>query len=250
MLREELVAYMDTLLRIHEISDYGPQGLQVEGRAQVERVAVAVDAAIATIDGALAANADLLLVHHGIFWGSAQRLVGAHGEKVRRLLRADVNLYAAHLALDTHPQLGNNAELCRLLGLEVQEGYFSFQGTEIGLIGTPVVPLSFPDLVQRFTTAVAAPLKVEPYGPEKVARIAVCSGDAARSLTEAQARGCDTLVTGERDYTMAHAAREMGMNVLYGGHYATETLGVKALARHLAEKYGLLWAFIDNPVDL
>jgi len=250
MLRTELVSYLDDLLGIDQVNDYGPQGLQVEGKTEVGHVAVAVDAAIATIDKALAIEADLLLVHHGILWGGAQPLVGALGDKVRRLMLAEVNLYAAHLALDRHPQFGNNAELCRVLGLEVEQGYFSFQGVEIGVIATPGEPLSFRHLVQRFTVAITTPLKVEAYGTDMVSRVAVCSGDSVRSLPEAYARGCDTLITGERDYTMAHAAREMGMNVLYGGHYATETLGVKALGRHLAQKFALSWSFLDVPVDL
>ncbi|NOZ50372.1 MAG: Nif3-like dinuclear metal center hexameric protein [Chloroflexi bacterium] len=249
MLRDDLVAYLDEVLHIHTIHDYGPQGLQVAGRTQVGLLAVGVDAALATIDGALTAGADMLLVHHGVLWGEAQRLVGAYGRKLRRLITTDLNLYAAHLALDAHPQWGNNAELCRLLGLEIQAGYHAFQGVDVGVIAAPTTELTFVELAQRFHTAVAAPIQVDAYGPPRVRRLAVCSGDAARSLVEAQALGCDTLVTGERDYTMAHAGREMGMNVLYGGHYATETLGVKALARHLAVQFDLPWVFIDVPVD-
>ena len=249
MHRDTLVAYLDELLSIHTIADYGPQGLQVEGRRQIRRLAVAVDAAMTSIDEALAGGADMLLVHHGIFWGGPQPLVGAFGRKVRRLITEDLNLYAAHLALDVHPQWGNNAELCRLLGLEVEGGYNAYQGVDIGMIAHPEQPITFAELVQRFEQTIAPPLQVAAYGPANVRRVAVCSGDAARSLAEAQALGCDTLVTGERDYTMAHAPRELRMNVLFGGHYATETLGVQALARHLETRFGLPWFFVDIPVD-
>jgi dinuclear metal center YbgI/SA1388 family protein len=248
MNRSELVAYLDSLLNIHHFPDYGPQGLQVEGREAVRKLAVGVDSAHATIDGALAAGADLLLVHHGLFWGGPRPLTGAFGRKVRRLIRADLNLYAAHLALDAHPTLGNNAELCRLLGLTPVGSYHAYQGNDIGILAEPAAPLGFSDLVRAFTAALQAPLHVDASGPAQVRRVAVCSGDAARSLEEAHSRGCDTLVTGETDYTMAHTAGELGMNVLYGGHYATETLGVQAVARHLQEHFDLPWVFVDVPI--
>ncbi|MCX7853121.1 MAG: Nif3-like dinuclear metal center hexameric protein [Caldilineales bacterium] len=250
MLRAEIVAYLDNLLNIAAIPDYGPQGLQVEGRAEVHRVAVAVDVAHAAIDGALAAGADLLIVHHGLFWGEARRLVGAFGHKVRRLLTADLNLYAAHLALDLHPTLGNNAELCRLLGLRPVGTYYPYKGVDVGLVAEPVGTMTFDALLAAFTAALQPPLRVTAFGPEVVKRVAVCSGDAGRTLEAAHAQGCDTLVTGETDYTVAHLAEELGMNVLYGGHYATETLGVQALARHLQDQFGLPWGFVDVPVNL
>ncbi len=248
MKRTDLVAYLDDLLSIKTIADYGPQGLQIEGRKEINRLAVGVDTAHATIDGALAAGVDMLIVHHGIFWGPPKRLVGAFGYKVRRFFEADLNLYAAHLALDAHPTLGNNAELCRLLALTPTGSYFNFKGLDVGLIAEPDAPIPFAGLVARFTDALQPPLKADASGPELVRKIAVCSGDAARSLEEAFELGCDTLVTGELDYTMAHAPEELGMNVIYGGHYVTETLGVQALARHLNEEFGLPWAFVDVPV--
>jgi len=248
MKRTELVAYVDDLLSIKAIADYGPQGLQIEGREEVSKLAAGVDAAHATIDGALAAGADMLIVHHGVFWGPPKRIAGAFGAKVRRFIKADLNLYAAHLALDAHPVLGNNAELCRLLDLSPTGGYFNFKGLDVGIIAEPTAPVSFEALAARFAHALQPPLRVDAAGPEQVRRVAVCSGDAARSMEEAFDLGCDTLVTGELDYTMAHAPEEMGMNVIYGGHYVTETLGVQALARHLQETFGLPWAFVDAPV--
>ena len=250
MKRTELVAYLDDLLDIHAIADYGPQGLQIEGGEEVTKLAVAVDAAHAAIDGALAAGAEMLIVHHGVFWGPTKPLTGAFGFKVRRFFQADLNLYAAHLALDAHPDLGNNAELCRLLGLTPVGGYFNYKGLDVGVIAAPPQPLSFQTLAQRFAEVLQPPLRVEAHGPEEVRKAAVCSGDGARSMEEAHALGCDTLITGELDYTMAHAAEELGMNVIYGGHYVTETLGVQALARHLSEQFGLPWAFIDAPVAM
>lgn len=248
MNRDELAHHLDDLLNIHLIADYGPQGLQIEGRAQVNKLAVAVDAAHDAIDGALAADAGMLIVHHGIFWGPPKRLAGAFGRKVRRFIQSDLNLYAAHLALDLHPTLGNNAELCRLLDLQAVDTYFDYKGNDVGMIAEPLAAVSFADIAAKFSEKLQAPLKVDASGPEQVQRLAVCSGDAARSLEEALVRGCDTLITGELDYTMAHAPAELGMNVLYGGHYVTETLGVQALARHLHERFDLPWVFIDVPV--
>ena len=249
MRRDDLVEYLNDFLNINVIADYGPQGLQIEGRAEIDKLAVAVDAAHDSIDGALAAGVDMLLVHHGIFWGPPKRIAGAFGHKVRRFIESDLNLYAAHLALDLQPTLGNNAELCRLLDLQAVDTYFGYKGADVGVIAVPVTAASFADLVAKFGAALQAPLKIDASGPERVQRLAVCSGDAARSLEEAQARGCDTLITGELDYTMAHAPAELGMNVLYGGHYVTETLGVQALARHLHEQFGLPWVFVDVPVE-
>jgi len=250
MNRSDLVAYLDDLLNIHTTADYGPQGLQIEGREDVQSIAVGVDAAHETISGALAAGADMLIVHHGIFWGPPRRIAGAFGYKVRRFIEADLNLYAAHLALDAHPTLGNNAELCRLLNLSPVQGYFNYQGLDVGIIAEPEDgAVSLDTLISNFSQRVREPLKVERFGPEIVWRVAVCSGDAARSMEEAYELGCDTLITGELDYTMAHTPAELGMNVIYGGHYATETLGVQALARHLEDVFGLSWMFIDTPVD-
>ena len=248
--RADLVDYLDQLLDIQNIPDYGPQGLQIEGSEEVSRIAVAVDAAHAAIDGALAAGAEMLIVHHGIFWGPTRTLTGAFGAKVRRFIEADLNLYAAHLALDAHPDLGNNAELCRLLGLHPAGSYFNYKGVDVGIVAAPLKPLPFDTLVARFTEALQPPLRVQAFGPRTVHKVAVCSGDAARSMEEAHALGCDTLITGELDYTMAHAPEELGMNVIYGGHYVTETLGVQALARHLSDQFGLPWAFIDAPVPI
>ena len=248
MQRSELVSYLNTFLNIDAIADFGPQGLQIEGREKVDKIAVGVDAAHATIDGALAAGADMLIVHHGIFWGPSKRIAGAFGAKVRRFIQADLNLYAAHLALDVHPTVGNNAELCRLLELTPIDGYFNYKGLDLGIIAEPATPVSFQELIVRFGDALQPPLQAVAEGPTHVQKIAVCSGDAARSMEEAHDRGCDTLITGELDYTVAHAPEELGMNVLYGGHYLTETLGVQALARHLSNVFGLPWVFVDVPI--
>ena len=191
----------------------------------------------------------MLIVHHGIFWGPPQRIAGAYGRKVRRFIEADLSLYAAHLALDAHPTLGNNAELCRLLDLQPVGAYFNYKGTDVGILAEPVTEVTFGDLVRAFGAALQPPLRVDAYGSSQVRRVAVCSGNAVRSLEEAYGLGCDTMVTGETDYTMVHMPEELGMNVIYGGHYATETLGVQALARHLNEQFDLPYVFVDVPVD-
>ncbi len=174
MNRSDLVSYLDAILNLDAIPDYGPQGLQVEGREEVHRLAVGVDAAHPTIDGALAAGADMLIVHHGIFWGEVRRIAGAFGHKVRRLVRADLNLYAAHLALDLHPTLGNNAELCRLLGLHPAGTYFSYKGVDVGILAEPAGETTFAELATAFSQAVQPPLLVDASGPERVRWVAVC----------------------------------------------------------------------------
>jgi dinuclear metal center YbgI/SA1388 family protein len=250
MKRTELVEYLDDYLRIHDIRDYGPQGLQVEGRQEVNRVVGMVDAHLPSVEVALTLNADLLLVHHGILWGGAQRLQGGYARLVRALLGADLNLYAAHLALDGHPEVGNNVELARRLGLEVSDWWAMVQGSKIGVIGTAPDGVKFDYLCDRFEQAVAPPLLVQSYGPRVSHRVAILSGYGAKEIAEAAQLGCDTVVTGETSHSNFYDAQDYGVNLIYGGHYATETVGVQALGEHLAARFGLEFVFEDLPTGL
>jgi dinuclear metal center YbgI/SA1388 family protein len=249
MKREELVEYLDGFLRIREIKDYGPQGLQVEGREEVTRVAGTVDAHVPCVQAAIDLNADLLLVHHGIFWGDAKPLRGAHGLLVRLLLASGINLYAAHLPLDAHPLVGNNAELARRLGIEVEDWWAEVRGTKLGVIGR-ADGIKFDYLVTRYEQNVGPIRLAQPHGPRAVHKVAILSGFGIEQIDEAIALGCDTFITGETSHASFYDALEHNVNVLYGGHYSSETVGVQSLGDHLAEKFGLEFTFVDLPTGL
>jgi len=247
MHRDALVAWLDALLETARFRDSSVNGLQVEGADEVQRVAVATDACIETIEGALAAGAELLIVHHGLLWGACEPLRGAFGRRVRAAVRGGLNVYASHLPLDAHPEVGNNAELARLLGLQGLRPWGRYREQEIGLCGSLPEPLSRQALVERLTTVVAGPVRLLPFGPEPLERVAVVSGGAADLLPQAVAEGLHALVTGEPAHSAFHVAREGAVSVLFGGHYATETLGVRALARRIEREHGLPWVFLDHP---
>jgi dinuclear metal center YbgI/SA1388 family protein len=250
MQRAELVAYLDSYLRIGEIKDYGPQGLQIEGRDDVRKIVGAVDAQAPCVEAALSRGADLLLVHHGIFWGPPQRIAGSYGALVRAYLTAGLNLYAAHLALDAHPEVGNNVELARRLGLTVEEMFAPVNGVMIGVLASTAQGVKFDYLVDRYHQNVGPVQLVQAHGPRISHKIGIISGAAAREIPLAAARGCDTFVTGETSHAEYYAAQNAGINVLYGGHYATETVGVQALGAHLQERFGVEFEFVDLPTGL
>ncbi|MBX3010604.1 MAG: Nif3-like dinuclear metal center hexameric protein [Caldilineaceae bacterium] len=250
MKRTELTAYLDQYLRIAEIRDYGPQGLQVEGREEVQQIVGMVDAHQPCIDAALEQGADLILVHHGIFWGPPKLLAGSYGRLVRTLFSADVNLYAAHLALDAHPDVGNNAELARRLGLEVASWWGNANGVKLAALAVSEHGVKLDYLVDRFVQTVGPVKLVQSYGPRVVHRVGILSGFGAREIEEAAKLGCDLYITGETSHAQYYDAQNAGMNVLYGGHYTTETVGVQALGQHLQERFALDFTFIDLPTGL
>lgn len=251
MERDALVRYLDTYLRLDEIADYGPQGLQVESdNTAISRVALAVDTAPAIIAQAAAWQADMLLVHHGILWREVERIAGPLGERVRLLLRHGINLYAAHLPLDAHPQVGNNAELARLLGLTVDSWWYEANHTPLGVLGAAPPGATLAKLVSQIEGTLDTKVVLLAHGPEQPAQIAIVSGAGAAAVAEAHAAGADTLITGETAHAHYWAASDYQMNVIFAGHYATETVGVKALGRHLAEKFGVEVKFFDFPTDM
>ena len=248
----DLVAHLDRELRLAEIADYPPalNGLQVDapGRA-VTRVAAAVDASLPVIRQAVAAGADLLLVHHGLFWSGLQPITGALHEKLRLCLEHGLAVYSAHLPLDAHPTLGNNACIARALGLTPTGGFLEFKGTPIGLLIEAELPVA--ELTARFRAALdGGPVHVCPGGPAVSRRIGISSGGSGSEVAAAAKAGVDTFLTGEGPHWSYTLAEELGVNVLYGGHYATETFGVKALAADLEARFGLPWGFIDHPTGL
>lgn len=250
MRRSELTAYLDQYLRIHEVQDYGPQGLQVEGREEVYKVVGMVDSHLPCVEAALGADADLMLVHHGLFWGGAKPLRGALGLLVRALVVSNLNLYAAHLALDAHPEVGNNAELARRLGLEIQEWWGRVNGTDLAVVAVEPNGVKLDYLVDRFEHAVGPVKLVQAHGPRIVHRVGIMSGGGAKHVEEAAALGCDLYVTGETSHAQYYDALNAGINVIYGGHYTTEIVGVQALGLHLQEQFDLEFEFIDLPTGL
>jgi dinuclear metal center YbgI/SA1388 family protein len=245
--RQQIETSLTELLRPAEFKDYGPNGLQVEGRREVRRLASGVTASLAFIDAALADGADALLVHHGLFWrGQDGRLTGWLKERVARLLRADVSLFAYHLPLDAHAELGNNAQLGRHLGLRA-DGRFGEQA--LGFIGDAADVPTAAALSERVRSALRrAPLGL-PGDGRPLRRIAWCSGGAQGFFEAAIAAGADAFVTGEISESQTHVSRETGVAFFACGHHATERYGAPAVAAWVAERHGLEHRFIDidNP---
>jgi dinuclear metal center YbgI/SA1388 family protein len=249
MQKKALISYLDEYLRIGEIADYGPQGLQVEAEnPEVTRLATAVDTAPPIISAAAEWGADLLLVHHGVLWRNVERIAGPLGHRVRLLLRSNIHLYAAHLALDAHPEVGNNAVLARVLGLEDITWWCEVMGTPIGVLGR--TSLALDALQQLIDESLQTEARVLAFGPPTVQNLAIVSGFGADEVAEAKRLGADTLLTGETSHANFYAASDNKMNVIYAGHYATETVGVRALGRHLADRYELETRFFDFPTKM
>jgi dinuclear metal center YbgI/SA1388 family protein len=247
---------LDGLLKISETPDFPPalNGIQLENRSPIRGVAVAVDVSLRTIDGAIERGANLLLVHHGLFWGGVQPFRGPMYERLYRMLSQDVALYSAHLPLDAHPTLGNNVLLARELGLTPDGGFGRFETIHVGVRGEAQV--STRELVGRadaFARTHGGQVVATPVGADRMTRRwAIITGAGARTetLREARSQGVDTLIVGEGPHHTAVEAPELGIAVIYAGHYATETLGVRALGVLLAEEFGLPWHFVDAPTGL
>jgi dinuclear metal center YbgI/SA1388 family protein len=241
--RDEILAYADELLEVASFPEYGPAGAQVLGAAEVTKVVCGVSSSRELFERAATAGAQLVLVHHGLFWRNEPLLVDARMRgRLEALFAADLTLAAYHLPLDAHPEVGNNAELARRLGVEAER---PFAG--IGLGGRLPEPVPVDEFVARVRTVLDREPLVFAEGPERVVRVAISSGGAGRHLIEAAHEGYDLFLTGEPDEPGLHTARELGIHFVAGGHYATERFGVQALAERLAERFGLDWEFVDLP---
>jgi dinuclear metal center YbgI/SA1388 family protein len=243
----EIEGYCNSLLQVQAFSDYCPNGLQVDaGRAEIKRLGLAVTASLAVIEQAARWQAQLLLVHHGLFWkNEAQPLVGVKGRRVRQLMQSGLSLLGYHLPLDAHSSLGNNAQLGRILGLE------GAPLEERGLLWLADLPepLGAGKFTQRIDLALGrSPLRLNGQG--EIRRVAWCSGAAQGYLEQAAAAGAQAYISGEVSESSYHLAAELGVHYFAAGHHATERYGVQALGEHLAEKFGLETAFFDqnNPV--
>ena len=249
--RDTLVNYLDSYLRIGDIKDYGPQGLQLEsGNVEIGRIATAVDVAPPIIDAAANWGADMLLVHHGILWRSVERIAGALGARVRAMLAHDLNLYAAHLPLDAHPEVGNNAVLGQMFGLQNVAWWADPMGTPLGVVGDLAVARPLAELVADVDAQLNTNARVLATGSAEVNRLAILSGFGADRVAEAKALGADTYLTGEMSHANYWAAADFDINVIFAGHYATETVGVQALGTHLAQNFAIETRFFDFPTGM
>jgi len=245
-----IVAHCDQILRTRDIGDYdgAANGLQVENSGAITKIAATVDASLATIQLAIATKADLLIVHHGLFWNVRQPWTRKNYELFRLLTENKLAIYSSHLPLDAHPKLGNNAQLCAALGLKNPKPFFQSHGQFIGFKSR--TKISRNELAARLERATGVKPKIIPGGKTICERIGVVTGGAGGDLKIAANEGVDTFITGEGPHWTFALAEELGLNVFYGGHYATETFGVKALAAHLSNKFRLPWEFLDHPTGL
>jgi len=247
---DDLVSYLDDYLRVRETGDdrHALNGLQVENSGDVRQLAVAVDACQAVIDQAAERGADLLVVHHGLFWGGLEPVRGRLYRKLAALVRHDVAVYSAHLPLDRHPEVGNNAVLARRLGMEVRGWWGEYEGAPLGVWGE--LDIEREALAERIAGALGVSPRLIAGGTPRVHRVGVITGAGGEMIGAAKEAGLDAFVTGEGRHWTYFDAEELGLNVYFAGHYATETVGVKALAEHVAQRFQIPWSFVDHPTGL
>lgn len=246
----ELITYADEYLRIAEIEDWpnALNGQQIQNSGRVTKIGAAVDVSTETMRAAAECGVSFLIVHHGLFWGGLQPIAGALHRIVKLALDHDIALYGSHLPLDCHPVVGNNARLALSLGIEKVESFFETKGHAIGVKASLCISLK--ELAAKLEHSLGGPVKSFAHGPAETRIVGIVTGAAAAAIATVARAGIDTFITGEAPHWAAVAAAELEVNLLLGGHYATETFGVKALAAHLAERFQLPWEFIDSPTGL
>ncbi len=248
---KKITELLDRTLDIRSFKgDSSLNGLQVEGSAEVRRVTLAVDACEASIRKARDSKSQLLIVHHGIFWDRVVPVTGIMAGRIRLLLINGISLYAAHLPLDCHPDLGNNARIAATLGLENKLPFGEYAGIEIGLCGSLPRQLAAKSFAAKLRKVFGGPVGSLLSGKDRIRKIGVVSGGGSSLLQAAATSGCDALLTGEASHSSYHIARENRINLFFAGHYATETPGVKAVGSFLEEQLGLETRFADIPTGL
>jgi dinuclear metal center YbgI/SA1388 family protein len=247
--RDEIIAFCDELLDSGSFDDYGPNGLQVPGAQEVSKVATGVSANLELLEAVVLSGAQLVLTHHGLLWGTELTPLSAPmAARLRALLCAEVSLASYHLPLDAHPEIGNNALLCEALGLAADQRPFGqAKGSAVGLIGRASEPIDLAELRRRLTDAVGREPLVFDAGPERISTVGIVTGGGAFAIHEAGPLGLDALVTGEPTEPVMGEAREYGVHFLAGGHYATETFGIRRLGELVAERFSVEHEFIDVP---
>lgn len=247
----EIVAFLESGLRVSSIPDYpgAMNGLQLENAGKIERIYAAVDASLAVIEEAAAGEGPgLLIVHHGMFWQGAQPVTGPFYRKLKCAMDAGLAVYSSHLPLDVHPEWGNNILLARAVGLQDPEPFFEQNGLLLGIRGS--WSGSRGELEETLRNALGGGVHVCPGGPDSIRTVGIITGGAGSEVAKIASLGVDSFVTGEGPHWSFTLAEELGVNLFYGGHYATETFGVQALAKALGEKFKLPWSFLDHPTGL
>jgi dinuclear metal center YbgI/SA1388 family protein len=247
---QEIVRYADEELRLAEIEDYpnALNGLQIENSGEVTKIGAAVDASTRTMQMAVEGGIDLLVVHHGLFWPGLRAVTGPLYRTLKLAIEHNLALYSAHLPLDLHPKIGNNALLAAALGFEKTEPFLQLMGQPAGLVAETNARRD--DLITKLEESLGGPVRCIGTGPMEIKRVGIVTGGAGGEIYAAAREGVDTYITGEAPHWAAVAAEELAINLFLGGHYATETFGVKALAAELAEKFGVPWEFLDHPTGL
>ncbi|MFH1133907.1 MAG: Nif3-like dinuclear metal center hexameric protein [Nanoarchaeota archaeon] len=241
-----IVDYCDDLLNTEAIKDLSQNGLQVQGLSEVKTACFAVDASLESITQS---PGQILFVHHGLFWRKPLLLTGSHFQRIKACIRKDLALYASHLPLDAHQVLGNNAQLARLLSTTSVEPFGEYHGMQIGM-KAKLRPLPLKALIDMLNRKLHTRCVVAAYGKQTIRSVGIVSGDGCFALEEAKDLGLDALITGETKHQYMPLAKELDMNVLFAGHYATETLGLKALAKHLEKRFNITTRFVDLPTGL
>lgn len=246
----EIVEYINEYLRVDDIEDWANalNGLQIENSGKVTKIGAAVDVSTRALTAAASKNIDFLIVHHGLFWPGLQTVTGPLRRELKLAFENDIALYGAHLPLDVHAKVGNNAQLAAALGLKSTKRFLKEKGASMGL--KVKTQMTRGVLIRRLRTAVGGPVKSFNFGPNQSRRIGIITGAAGSEIYRVASENIDTFITGESPHWAAVAAEELGMNLLLAGHYATETFGVKALAAHLAERFTLPWEFLEFPTGL
>ena len=246
----DIVTYTDDFLRIRGVGDWDNalNGLQIENSGDVTKIGASVDASTRILTAAAKQNVDLLIVHHGLFWPGLQPVRSALRRQLQIVFENDIALYSAHLPLDIHPKVGNNAALVAGLGLKSAQPFLEEKGQPVGLKAR--ASMSRSDLVRKLRKALNGPVKIFNFGPNQIRTIGIVTGGAGSEIYRVAQENIDTFITGEAPHWAAVAAEELGMNLLLGGHYATEVFGVQALAAHLSKRFKVPWEFIDRPTGL
>jgi dinuclear metal center YbgI/SA1388 family protein len=245
--RKTIVAFLNEYLNIDTIEDVSCNGLQVEGVADVIRVGLAVDASMSVYHKAADLGCQFLLVHHGIIWGGIKAITGPVYNHLKFLIEHGINLYAAHLPLDLHPEAGNNICLVRLLKLSDVEPFGAYKGIDIGFAGVLPKAATIEQVSGRLKDHLGGTVRCLPFGPELNTKLGIVSGSGSDCIPEAISRGMDCVITGEPKHENHHTALEGAINVVYCGHYESEQLGVKEVGKILAEHFGVVIKFIDEP---
>jgi dinuclear metal center YbgI/SA1388 family protein len=247
---QDIVSFLDHELRTAEVPDYSGamNGLQLACEGEISRVVAAVDSSLPVIEAAAEGGPGLLLVHHGMFWQGTQPVTGVLYRKLKCAMEAGLVIYSSHIPLDIHPEWGNNIRLARAIGLLEMEAFFHWKGIRLGVRGR--WSGSRADLQLAVQRAVHGNVHLCPGGPELPRNIGIISGGAGSEVAQVAAEGVDTFITGEGPHWSYPLAEELGINLFYAGHYATETFGVKALAEAVSDHFGLPWSFLDHPTGL